>query len=589
MGKIRSLWWAFDYLCGRFLPDVVKITNNLMKKDSKLPSFVLESSWEVCNKVGGIYTVLSTKAKTMQSLMPDKVVFVGPDVWRGKHNPLFIEDPTLWPSWTKKLAQDGLRIRSGRWIIPGHPLVILVDFSPLFERRNEFYAEAWNHYCVDSLHGYGDYDEANMFSMAAGMVVERFYHEFLEHDSRVVYHVHEWMTCMGALYVQHRVPQIATIFTTHATSIGRSIAGNGKPLYKYLWAYNGSQMARELNIEAKHSLERETAHHIDCFTTVSDVTAKECHELLEKKCDAVLMNGFEADFVPQGAKLHATRRKARENILKVANALTGAEFAKDTMIVATSGRYEFKNKGIDVFIQAMHQCTDKMRGTGRQMLALIQVPGWVAGPRADLQARLLSRQTYDTPLDNPIVTHRLHNDSTDQVCTMLRNLGINNSPESPVKVIFTPCYLDGYDGVFNFPYYNLLVGTDVAVYPSYYEPWGYTPLEAVAFHVPCITTSLSGFGMWVERLKGANSRLRSGVEVINRNDDNQHYTAEQICETLCKYAPLSAKQKNAARRAAGELAGKALWKNFYIHYLQAYEIAFSHAQARLAAQSESFS
>lgn len=551
-----------------------------MKENKTLPSFIFESSWEVCNKVGGIYTVLSTRAKTMQDALNDKVVFIGPDFWNGKENPLFTEDKKLWKEWIENAKKEGLAMRVGRWNIPGEPLVILVDFNPFFAVRDELYAQAWNDYQVDSLHGYGDYDEANMFSYAAGRVVESFYKQFLDGANDVVYQAHEWMTCLGALYVQKSVPQIATIFTTHATSIGRSIAGNGKPLYDYLWAYDGTQMSRELNMEAKHSIERQTAHNVDCFTTVSDVTGRECKELLDKECDAILMNGFEADFVPKGAKFTAKRKAARKRILEVANALTGHLFAEDTLVVATSGRYEFKNKGIDVFLHAMKRCLEQSAEAKNEILALIQVPGWVAGPRADLQARLETPQVYDTALENPVITHCLHETEHDQVLNLLRNLNIGNQPDAKVKVIFVPCYLDGADGIFQVPYYDLLIGNDLAVYPSYYEPWGYTPLEAVAFHVPCVTTSLSGFGIWAQGVKGGMSYLEDGVEVIARNDYNNEEVAQGICDALIRYSAYTPQQRENIRKKAVTLSKKALWKNFFTYYCQAYSIALEHAKIR---------
>ena len=235
-----------------------------------IPDYIFEASWEVCNKVGGIYTVLSTRAKTLQDKFHDKVIFIGPDFWRDKENPLFIESDNLCRAWKEHAkAADKLNVRVGRWNIPGEPIVILVDFKPFFEYKNEIYTEAWNRYQVDSLHAYGDYDEASMFSLAAAKVVESFYRYNLTETDKVVYQAHEWMTGLGALFLQTYVPEIATIFTTHATSIGRSIAGNNKPLYDYLFAYDGDQMARELNMESKHSIEKQTAHYVDCFTTVS--------------------------------------------------------------------------------------------------------------------------------------------------------------------------------------------------------------------------------------------------------------------------------------------------------------------------------
>ena len=550
-----------------------------MREKRLVPDFIFESSWEVCNKMGGIYTVLSTRAKTLQEQFPDKILFIGPDVWKGKENPLFLEDETLWRPWVKMAAESGLHVRVGRWNIPGKPCVVLVDFSPYFEKKNEIYGKAWEDFGVDSLHAYGDYDEASMFSYAAALVVESFYHYHLGARKKAVYQANEWMTCLGALYIRKNVPEIATIFTTHATSIGRSIAGNNKPLYDYLWAYNGTQMAGELNMEAKHSVERQAAHHVDCFTTVSEVTGRECYELLDKRPDVILPNGFEADFVPAGTAFTKRRREARAKILQVANALTGAEFTDDTLIVATSGRYEYRNKGIDVFLESAYRSLYDS-DLQRQVLMLIQVPAWMESPRADLQERLKMGGTYSEPLPEPVITHNLHEPWNDPVLGFLRSHGMKNDKHSRVKVIFVPCYLDGGDGIFQMPYYDLLIGDDLAAYPSYYEPWGYTPLEAVAFHVPCITTSLSGFGVWACTSLGHDSKLEDGVEVIGRNDYNAQEVAEHLSNTIARFSAFDKKSVDKARRNAAKLAEKALWKNFIAYYYEAYDVALRNAKAR---------
>ncbi|MCF0197165.1 MAG: glycogen/starch synthase [Bacteroidaceae bacterium] len=550
-----------------------------MKKERLTPNYIFESSWEVCNKVGGIYTVLSTRARTMQKMMEDKVVFIGPDFWKGKENPLFHEDKRLWRGWAKTASGEGLNVRVGRWNVPGTPLVILVDFQPFFARKNEIYAEAWNDFQVDSLHAYGDYDEASMFSYAAARVVESFYTHQLKSMERVVYQAHEWMTCLGVLYIQKHVPEIATIFTTHATSIGRSIAGNNKPLYDYLWAYNGTQMAQELNMESKHSVEHQAAKYVDCFTTVSDVTATECLELLDRECDAVLPNGFEPDFVPSGKDFERKRQEARDRMFRVANALTGVEFADDTLIVATSGRYEFKNKGIDAFLESMRR-TLYREDLKRPVLALVQVPAWVASPRADLRERLASGMTFSTPLDNPIITHDLHYQENDMVCRQLHAWEMRNAGDDRVKVIFAPCYLDGADGIFDMPYYDLLIGDDLTVYPSYYEPWGYTPLESIAFHVPCVTTSLSGFGKWAVKMKGGDSRIVDGVEVIARTDYNYDELCNRIADTVVAFSALVPSEVTAVRKKAAKLSDKAQWAQFITHYEKAYNVALHRAKER---------
>ena len=242
-----------------------------MEKKRLFPDYIFESSWEVCNKVGGIYTVLSTRVKTLTERLKDQLIFIGPDCWGDKVNPYFSQDDTLYAEWKTEALKEGLKVKVGRWNIPGEPVAVLVDFNPYYAVKDQIYGQLWQDYQVDSLHAYGDYDEASMFSYAAALVVESFYKHVVGKGKKVIYHGNEWMTGLGVLYVNKHLPEVATVFTTHATSIGRSIAGNNKPLYDYLFAYNGDQMAQELNMQSKHSIEKQTAKYVDCFTTVSDI------------------------------------------------------------------------------------------------------------------------------------------------------------------------------------------------------------------------------------------------------------------------------------------------------------------------------
>ena len=550
-----------------------------MAKEQLLPDYIFESSWEVCNKVGGIYTVLSTRAKTLQEALQDKIVFIGPDFWKEQESPYFKEDKTLFADWQGEASQQGLKVRVGRWTVPGEPIAILVDFNPYFEKKDEIYGWLWEHYQVDSLHAYGDYDEASMFSYAAALVVESFYNHYLDLSKKVIYHANEWMCGLGALYINNKLPQIGTIFTTHATSIGRSIAGNMKPLYDYLFAYNGDQMAGELNMQSKHSIEKQTAHFVDCFTTVSDITAKECVELLDKPVDVVLPNGFDDSFVPNAQTFTRKRKAARKKMLDVANALLGENLDDDTLLISTSGRYEFRNKGIDVFVEAMNRLL-RDRDLKKKVVAFIEVPGWVGEPRKDLQERLKSGQKYDTPLDVPQVTHWLHNMSHDNVLGMMKYYDMHNRQDEKVKVIFLPCYLDGKDGIVNLTYYDIVLGNDLCIYPSYYEPWGYTPLEAVAFKVPCITTDLAGFGLWANTVFGKYGEIEDGVKVIHRTDYNYSEVADIIKDTVAAYSTMDKKQIDTCRKHAGELSKKALWSEFIKFYYEAYDIALTKAEAR---------
>ena len=544
-------------------------------------NWIFSVSWEVCNKIGGIYTVLSTQAKTLQEESGAKLIYIGPDLWEGKNNPLFIEDRQLYAQW-KDYARDtdGIPVRTGYWNVPGRPIVFLVDFMANYSLRNEIYRRAWELFKVNSIHAYGDYDEASMFSYAAAMAVKSFYNFSIGHEDKVVYHAHEWMTGLGALFLKHSIPQISTVFTTHATSVGRSICGNGKALYEYFNGYNGDQMACELNMEAKHSIEKQTAHLVDCFTTVSDITARECTQLLERTPDVITVNGFEDGFLPAPDRFDSVRSDARRCILSVANKLFGTSWGEETVIVATGGRYEYRNKGLDLFIESMRRLRDGGKSGDAHILALINVPAWVMEPRRDLQDRVLMHDADNTPLPMPLVTHWLHNMGEDRVVCALQAQGFRNAPDDNIKVLFVPCYLDGSDGIFNRSYYDLLIGQDLAVFPSYYEPWGYTPLESSAFSVPTVTSDLAGFGLWVNSLLKHEAMLEDGIKVVHRTDSNWNEAADDICHQIEEWIGKNASEREAIRKKAGRIAKKALWKHFVRYYLDAYGFAIEKTWKR---------
>lgn len=541
---------------------------------------LVETSWEVCNKIGGIYTVLSTKSKTLHDIYGDKLVYIGPDVWTADNpSPFFKESKTILSAWRKSaVLPEGIKVRVGRWQIPGKPIAILVDFQGMYAVKNEFYGKMWQLFGVDSLHAYGDYDEGCAFSHAAGIVIESLYNFMNLKDKNVIAHFDEWTTGMGLLYCKWKLPQIATIFTTHATSIGRSICGNGKPLYDYMKGYNGDQMARELNMEAKHSLEKAAAHQADCFTTVSDVTAREASQLLEKTPDVVTPNGFELNFVPARNKYKAARKIAREKMFEVIGALTGLDFSgnDDIFFVATSGRCEYRNKGIDMYLDALN-------GLGSAdikspVVAFVMVPAWCAGPRSDLQAAMEVHEI--SRLADPLLTHNLHNYNEDPVNRRIHEIGFANDTASKVTVIYVPCYLDGSDGIFNLTYYELLPGFDATVFPSYYEPWGYTPLESVAFGVPTITTDLAGFGMWVEETCKPGFAT-SGVEVEHRTDSNYSDAVAHIVADLKHLVETSTEDIHKYRKKASDTAARAQWSDFISFYDTAFCMALRHRDKRI--------
>lgn len=541
-------------------------------------SLLTETSWEVCNKIGGIYTVLSTKARVLKEAYGDKLVFIGPDVWTSDNpSPVFIERKTLLKQASSRLRLPwDISIRVGRWNIPGSPVVVLVKFDGVYSHLDPIYGDMWEHFKVDSLHSYGDYAEGCAFAVASAIVTMALADHLKVARGNVVAHFNEWTTAMGLLYLKLNSPQTATVFTTHATSIGRSICGNGKPLYDYFTGYNGDQMAAELNMQSKHSLEKAAAHQADCFTAVSEITARECGQLLEIRPQVVTPNGFEPDFVPGAASYAALRAKGRARLIEVASILRGRKFADDVFMVATSGRNEYRNKGLDLFIDSMAQLDDdKPAG---DVLAFILTPAWVKEPSGALIVDMADGGRVQPTPD--FITHRLNNEDSDMVFGRLRDLEAQGRFHGKVHVIYVPVYLDGHDGIVDISYYDLLPAFDMSVFPSYYEPWGYTPLESVAFGVPTVTTDKAGFGQWVSATFNG-SLLHTGVDVVARTDSNYQLAAHAIAATVARYQALPLSGKEEAMAAARATAARANWKFFIEKYYEAFTVAEKRRNARL--------
>lgn len=539
---------------------------------------LFETSWEVCNKIGGIYAVLSTKARALKEQFGDSLAFIGPDVWTADTpSPYFKEKKNLFKNAASKLSLPwGISIRTGRWDIPGQPQVILVNPGETAAHLDGIYASMWENFHVDSLHAYGDYEESCAFAVASAIVIEAIARHMKVEDADVLAHYDEWTTGMGLLYTRLRMPEAATVFTTHATSIGRSICGNGKPLYDYFTGYNGDQMADQLNMQSKHSLEKAAAHAADCFTTVSEVTARECEQLLEIRPQVVTPNGFEPDFVPKTVKYNKLRKEGRACLLRVAEALTGEKYPESTFIIATAGRHEYRNKGLDLFLDSIADLSNRQK-PGEKYLAFVFVPGWVKEPSGSLLMNLDFNGADKCEPD--YLTHRLNNEDSDEVCIRIRQLESTDALKN-IKVIYAPCYLDGFDGIFNIPYYNILPALDLTIFPSYYEPWGYTPLESVAFGVPTITDDKAGFGQWViDNFK--NGLNQCGVDVIDRTDSNYDIARDLIASAAERYRQEDTPGRNEARHAAFLTAAKADWQFFINDYDKAFAIAIERRNNRI--------
>ncbi|MDX9782610.1 MAG: alpha-glucan family phosphorylase [Bacteroidales bacterium] len=531
------------------------------------PDYLFEVSWEVCNKVGGIHTVIATKAPYLSGIKEGNHIYIGPDVWRETAlNPEFSEDPNLFRSWKVKAAEEGIRVRTGRWNIPGNPVAILADFSPYLIRKDEILTNFWKKFGLDSLTGHWDYIESALFGYAAGRAIESFVRYNLSPSQKIAAHFHEWMTGAGLLHIKESKLPVATIFTTHATTVGRSIAGNNLPLYDSTKWSDPDKTANDLNVTAKHSLEKTTVREADVFTTVSDLTAKECKHFLSRDPDVVTPNGFDPQIAPEGEELKSLRKESRALLTKVAEAMTGRVIDQKAMFLGTSGRYEFRNKGLDLFLDSLAILRDS--NPQREVIAFIFVPAGHNGPNKELLAKLESGGDYKTN-----ITHILSEPEWDPIVNKVRELKLFNRPEDNVTVLFVPSYLNGNDGVFNRKYYNLLSGLDLTLFPSYYEPWGYTPLESLAYSVPTITTNLAGFGLWIKDHMTAG---HPGVEIVERGDGNYREASVQMAKLIGEMAADSPQERETRREGAKKASETALWENLIDKYKKAYSMALDN-------------
>ena len=541
-----------------------------------LPDYLFEVSWEICNKVGGIYTVIATKAPGMQREFGDNYILIGPDVWKETNeNTDFIEDKFIYRSWREKAESEDLHLKIGRWNIKGNPIVILVDFTPFFAVKDKIFAEFWEKYTLDSISGNWDYIEPALFGYAAGRIIESFYEYNLSAQDKIIAHFHEWMTGAGILYLRDRMPQAGCVFTTHATMLGRCIAGNNLPLYSDFDTYNPDIIAQRFNINAKYSLEKLAAENSDAFTTVSLLTAEECRQFLGREVDIITPNGFDQDLIPTDQDLATRRGNARKCLLDVARVLMNQDIPSDSMLILNSGRYEFRNKGIDLLIDALGNIN---RGSTVQktIVAFIMIPANQLGSSNGLKDRL-GKPDFNNPNKDLFITHSLFEPEQDLILRSIRENNMHNSSSDKVKIIFVPSYLNGTDGIFNMKYYDLLAGFDLSVFPSYYEPWGYTPLESLAFSVPTVTTSLTGFGRWIrEKTKNGHA----GITVIDRDDTNSNEVVEQLIATILKADEFSFEEQEIQRTNARELARIALWSNLVIYYFDAYALALGKVEKR---------
>ncbi len=598
--------------------------------------FVFELSWEVCHKVGGIYTVVTSKAALLNNEYPNYFL-VGPYFEQSAETDLIEETlPHGFQEVFEELKKEGIVCHYGRWQIKGSPRTILIDFSKYLPKKDEIKSKLWNQYKIDSLFSSYDYDEALVWSTAAGKFIEKFIQKKQqrgENDFKYVMHIHEWLSGGALLYLKNSSVKVASVFTTHATMLGRSIAGVGRSLYDELDFIDPEKEAYTSGVQAKHQTERTCAQLCDVFTTVSEITSIEAEKILGRKADVLVLNGLDMEKLPTYEEAAYTHRLNREKIYDFLRFYFLPYYyfdMKDTVLFFIVGRYEYKNKGIDLLIDALGRLNEmlKKEGTNRTVICFFWIPREVHGVKNEISINKSSYVTlkefmhdnmqmietnivtniiktglksmnpedigknlFDSDFTHtikklgvnfakkgnpPLSTHNMQNEFDDEIIKNLLARGLDNKQDDRVKVIFYPIYLSGVDGLTDLAYYDAMGACHLGLFPSYYEPWGYTPLECAALAVPSLTTDLGGFGRFLLQKNVGNS----GIFVLKRYKRNMDEVMKEFTDTLYRFAKFNAQERVHQKIISKDIANLADWKILVNNYFDAHKLAISKAYGK---------
>ncbi len=585
---------------------------------------LFEVSWEVCNKVGGIFTVVQSKVLPMKEFYGDNYFLIGP-YFPKKSWGIFEEKlaPNECRGVFDKLKEEGIDVHFGTWITKGNPKVFLIDFTNFSAKKDDVKRNLWDWYKIDSLNtSWFDFDEPVVWAYAVGRLLEELSKVYS--GKRIAAQFHEWLAGAGLLYLRHNNVKIGTVFTTHATTLGRALAMQERDIYEQLESIDSDIEAKRLgsSVWAKHLLEKQSAQNTHVFTTVSEITGLEAEHFLGRKPDVLLFNGLDMSKFPSFEEASLKHKLFKNRLKQFLMYYFFPYYSFDidnTLIYFLAGRYEFHDKGVDVFIQALGRLNDQLKKEKceKTIVAFIWIPGNVKGIRPEL---LESRSYFEDIKDSvddihddvhsrllyvllsgkevskelllgddflqdlkpklkrmsgqglpPISTHLLYDEDKDAIMNALISAGLNNDKDDVVKVVFYPIYLSGADGLLDTSYYESMQGSHLGVFPSYYEPWGYTPLEAAALGVSSLTTDLSGFGQYI--CKECAQQKYPGIFVLPRFKKSTEEIVNTLTDMMSKFAHFSTKERIENKIIAQKIAATADWKLFIKNYIDAHNMA----------------
>ncbi len=583
---------------------------------------LLEIAWEVCNQLGGIYTVLRSKVPTMVDRWGSRYCLVGPY----NHATAQVEfeaSPLTGPigQAVKSLRDLGIWAHYGRWLVTGRPHVVLIDYLSVFSRLGDVKYRLWADHHIAT----PDSNELLNNVIAFGEGVRQFLALLAQTESprrKIAAHFHEWMAGPAVPMLKHEHWPGSLVFTTHATLLGRYLAMHDNDFYGHLPFYNAAAEADHFAARPEYEIERAAAHAAHVFTTVSDVTAEECKYLLGRTPELILPNGLN---IQRFAALHEFQNlhltfKEKIHQFTIGHFFPSYHFDLDrTVYFFTSGRYEYRNKGMDLTIEALARLNHRLRTTGSRVTvvcfiitrrpvrsmnvttlqthAMLNELATAAesvknqiGDKLFLAAATGKIPDFNTLVDEywllrlrrtihawkremppPIVTHDLIDDQKDEVLNQLRTSQLVNQQHDAVKVIYHPDFISPTNPLFGMEYDQFVRGCHLGVFPSYYEPWGYTPLESIALGVPAITSDLSGFGSYIQQLLPDHEQ--KGLYVLRRRNTSYWQSADELADRMFRFCQLSRRERINLRNTVEGFSEHFDWHNLAKRYDEAHELA----------------
>lgn len=604
-------------------------------------AMLLEIAWEVCNQVGGIYQVLRSKAPTIVERWKDRYCLVGPYVEAKAALEFEASRPHgALAQVIEDLQNEGLPVHHGRWLIPGNPRVLLLEHWRVQHRLGEIKYRLWEKHGVESPADDWLFNDAVTFGESVRMLLERICHHWHgpvskgSGQKRVVAHFHEWLGSLALPMVREQRLPVATLFTTHATLLGRYLASADDKFYDILQYLDGESEANRYNIRPQFRAEKTCAHSAHVFTTVSAITAEECTQLLSRAPDAVTPNGLN---IGQYYLTHEMQFRHAEFKERIHDFVMGYFFPsysfdlEKTLYVFTSGRFEPRNKGFDLCLEAMarlnaelkianlgvtvvfflisHRATKTINPLALEKRAVLNELRQVCekmigglGPKLFRQAASGERIHLDDQIDEywrlrhrrtqfafrwsglpMVVSHILQDDQNDPVLNYIRSLGLVNRAEDPVKIVYHPEFISPVNPLWGMEYDQFVRGCHLGIFPSLYEPWGYTPLECMALGVPAISSDLAGFGRWAQEHVFGHEEL--GLMLVRRRGHTYHEAAGELAQKLLDFCRTRRRDRIALRNTVERTAWEFDWSRLGTNYHKAHDLALERLGAEQAASS----